>query len=158
LGAVFVPGHGGDVQGLSYYPEIRSRNGSAPAAGAVFRAPAENTLRGEFSNPSPNGHAPDAGREGASRNARGGRDPRNFGIRDYSAAAIGRHLRMDAVSLSAARQQLIHADLLAYRKPLSQVLALPDGSPPATAPSAPRSGQVQSGAAVLRRVLEGGAQ
>lgn len=79
------------------------------------------------------------------------------GLSYYSDSAIGRQLKMDAVSLSAARQQLIHADLLAYRKPLYQVLALPDGSPPAAAPSAPRGGQVQSIAEVLRRVVEGGA-
>jgi hypothetical protein len=80
------------------------------------------------------------------------------GLSYYSDAALGRQLKMDAVSLSAARQQLIHADLLAYRKPLYQVLALPDDPQASGTPMAPRSGQVQSVAEVLRRVVEGGAQ
>jgi hypothetical protein len=80
------------------------------------------------------------------------------GLSYYSDSAIGRQLKMDAVSLSTARQQLVHADLLAYRKPLYQVLALPDDPQATAAPSAPRSGQVQSVAEVLRRVVEGGAK
>lgn len=80
------------------------------------------------------------------------------GLSYYSDAAIGRHLKMDPVSLAAARHQLVQADVLAYRKPLYQVLALPEGAPPAAAPSAPRTGQVQSVADILRRVVEGGGQ
>jgi hypothetical protein len=58
--------------------------------------------------------------------------------------------------LATARQQLIQADLLAYRKPLYQVLALPeDTGVPATA-AAPRSGQARSVGDILRRALEGG--
>ena len=74
------------------------------------------------------------------------------GLSYYSDRSIGRYLKMDAVQLSAARQQLVQADLLAYQKPLYQVLALPEHSKPA----APRTGQAQSVAEVLRRVLEGG--
>jgi len=78
------------------------------------------------------------------------------GLSYYSDPAIGRHLKMDALALSAARQQLIQADVIAYRRPLYQVLALPaDCSSGASA--SPRSGQVQSVGQVLRRVLEGGA-
>jgi hypothetical protein len=77
------------------------------------------------------------------------------GLSFYSDAAIGRHLAMDPVSLSAARQQLIQADLIAHRKPLYQVLSLPEESPE---PAASRTGQVQSVADILRRALEGGAQ
>lgn len=80
------------------------------------------------------------------------------GLSYYSDPAIGRQLKMDAVSLSAARQQLVQADLLAYRKPLYQVLALPDDPPATGAPRSPRTGQVQSVADVLRQVWEGGAQ
>jgi hypothetical protein len=54
------------------------------------------------------------------------------GLSYYSDPAIGRHLKIDAVALSAARQQLVQADLIAYRKPFYQVLALPD-DPKATA-------------------------
>ncbi len=78
------------------------------------------------------------------------------GLSYYSDPAIGRHLKIDAVALSAARQQLIQADLIAYRKPLYQVLALPDDLQATAAPSSLRAGQVQSVAEVLRRALEGG--
>lgn len=77
------------------------------------------------------------------------------GLSFYSDAAIGRHLAMDPVSLSAARQQLIQADLIAYRKPLYQVLSLPEESP---VPASPRIGQAQSVADILRRAMEGGAK
>ena len=77
------------------------------------------------------------------------------GLSFYSDAAIGRHLAIDSVSLSAARQQLIQADLIAYRKPLYQVLSLPEDSPQS---ASARVGQVQSVADILRRALEGGAQ
>jgi hypothetical protein len=80
------------------------------------------------------------------------------GLSYYSDAAIGRHLKMDPVSLATARQQLVQAELLAYRKPLYQVLALPDAPQASATPRPPRSGQVQSVADILRRVLEGGAQ
>jgi hypothetical protein len=78
------------------------------------------------------------------------------GLSYYSDAAIGRHLKMDGMALSAARQQLVQADLIAYRKPLYQVLALPDDPKASAVPGSPRSGQVQSIAEVLRRALEGG--
>jgi hypothetical protein len=78
------------------------------------------------------------------------------GLSFYSDAAIGRHLALDPVSLSAARQQLIQADLIAYRKPLYQVLSLSEDPAPTSQPQAPRSGQVQSVAAILRHALEGG--
>ena len=78
------------------------------------------------------------------------------GLSYYSDRAIGRHLKMDAVQLSAARQQLVQADLIAYQKPLYQVLALPEDLKVSTASTSPRTGQTQSVAEVLRRVLEGG--
>ena len=78
------------------------------------------------------------------------------GLSYYSDRAIGRHLKMDSVELSAARQQLVQADLLAYQKPLYQVLALPEDSKASTVSTSARSGQAQSVAEVLRRALEGG--
>src|SRR5438034_11363229 len=53
------------------------------------------------------------------------------------------------------RSQLVQADLIAYQKPLYQVLALPEDSK-VPAPTLPRSGQTQSVADILRRVVEGG--
>jgi len=80
------------------------------------------------------------------------------GLSYYSDAAIGRHLKMDLLQLAAARQQLVRADLIAWRKPLYQVLALlepPVAPPPPTA--GPRTAQAQSAGDILRRVLSGGA-
>lgn len=76
----------------------------------------------------------------------------------YSDAAIGRHLNLDTAALADARQQLLQADLIAYHKPLYQVLALPQDDPGATASAAPRSGQLRSIGEILRRaIVEGGA-
>lgn len=78
------------------------------------------------------------------------------GLSYYSDLALGRHLNLDSLGLSTARQQLIQADLLAYQKPLYQVLALPeDTHAPMALSTAPRSGQAQSVAEILRRALEG---
>ena len=77
------------------------------------------------------------------------------GLSFYSDRAVGRHLKMDSLQLSAARQQLVQADLIAYQRPLYQVLALPE-DPKVGPPTLPRSGQAQSVAEILRRALEGG--
>src|SRR4029077_4894844 len=55
------------------------------------------------------------------------------GLSYYSDASLMRRLRMDSVALSASRQQLFQAGLIAYEKPLCQVLSL-------EAAQAPRSG------------------
>lgn len=78
------------------------------------------------------------------------------GLSFYSDASIGRRLRLDAVALSAARQQLEGAGLIAFAKPLYQVLALDPQVPPAAAP-AERANQTHSVAEILRRVLDKGA-
>ena len=78
------------------------------------------------------------------------------GLSYYSDAAIGRHLKLDPLQLAAARRQLEAAELVAYRKPLYQVLGLLE---PPTAPAEPlaaRTGQTQSVADILRRALNGG--
>ena len=79
------------------------------------------------------------------------------GLSYYSDAAIGRHLKLDLLQLAAARQQLEQAQLIAYQKPLYQVLALPEPSPEPEVPSGPRQGQAQGVGDILRRVLAGGA-
>ena len=76
------------------------------------------------------------------------------GLSYYSEATLGRLLQLDLVQLAQARQQLVSADLLAYQKPLYQVLALP---PVPEAPSSPRAGQSLSAGDILRRALTGGA-
>ena len=80
------------------------------------------------------------------------------GLSYYSDAAIGRHLKMDLLHLAAARQQLQQADLIAYRKPLYQVLSLPEpAARTAAARRLARAGQAQSVGDILRRALAGGA-
>lgn len=78
------------------------------------------------------------------------------GLSYYSEASIGRQLKLDLLQLGCARQQLEAAGLLAYQKPIYQVLALPE---PAPAPlvTTPRGGQAQGAGDILRRVLAGGA-
>jgi hypothetical protein len=71
------------------------------------------------------------------------------GLSYYSDASVTRWLKLDAVQLSAARQQLVRAGLLAYQKPLCQLLALPQ---PDLAAAFPRAGHVRSLAEVLRQI------
>ncbi len=78
------------------------------------------------------------------------------GLSYYSDASISRHLKLDLLQLAAARQQLEKAGLVAYKKPLYQVLALPEPAFGAAAAST-RAGQAQSVADILRRALGGGA-
>lgn len=54
------------------------------------------------------------------------------GLSYYSDAAISRLLPLDAPALSGARQELVAAKLIAYQKPLYQVLGLDE--PAALAP------------------------
>ena len=78
------------------------------------------------------------------------------GLSYYSDASLSRLLKLDLLQLAQARQQLISADLMAYQKPLAQVLALPSAAL-APAPTAARLGHPLSVGDILRRALEGGA-
>ena len=69
------------------------------------------------------------------------------GLSYYSDASLMRRLNMDQLQLAASRQQLVRAGLIAFEKPLYQVLSL------APAPG-PRSGQ-GSVAEVLRKIMGG---
>ena len=80
------------------------------------------------------------------------------GLSYYSDAAICRHLNLQAEELKHARAQLRQADLIAYQRPLYQVLSLPDPPPPSQEPPPERTGQSQSVSEILRRVLQGGGQ
>ena len=69
------------------------------------------------------------------------------GLSYYSDASLVRRLKMAPLVLSASRQQLIQAGLIAFEKPLYQILSLdPVG--------APRSGPISVGE-VLRKALGG---
>ncbi len=51
------------------------------------------------------------------------------GLQLLPEATLSRLLRMEPLQLADGRRQLIAADLVAYQKPLYQVLALPPPSP-----------------------------
>jgi hypothetical protein len=80
------------------------------------------------------------------------------GLSYYSDAAICRRLKLDLLQLDPIRAQLQKADLIAYRKPLYQVLSLQEPANSSPAPTQERAGQAQSVAQILCRVLEGGAK
>jgi len=80
------------------------------------------------------------------------------GLSYYSEASLCRRLKIDPLQLSAARVQLEQAGLIAYRKPLYQVLSLETTSPPPAAPTQERTGQSLSVADILRRLAQGGSQ
>jgi hypothetical protein len=69
------------------------------------------------------------------------------GLSYYSDASLVQRLNMDPLALSASRQQLVRAGLIAYEKPFYQVLSL-DPVP------APRSGSISVGE-LLRRAMGG---
>jgi hypothetical protein len=73
------------------------------------------------------------------------------GLSYYSDAGIGKLLPLDGLLLARARQELIRARLIAYEKPLYQVLSLdkPD-LPPQQA--GPRFGAPQSLGEIIRDV------
>ena len=77
------------------------------------------------------------------------------GLSYYSDATLSRLLKWDPLKLVQARQQLVAADLVAYQKPLYQVLALPVAAS-APVPASARLGQPLSVGDLLRRALEGG--
>ena len=69
------------------------------------------------------------------------------GLSYYSEASLMRRLNLDALTVSASRQQLIQAGLIAYEKPFYQVLSLEPAEPP-------RSGSISVGE-LLRRAMGG---
>jgi hypothetical protein len=77
------------------------------------------------------------------------------GLSYYGASTLARRLHLSDEQVTAARQQLIDLDLIAYRSPLYQVLALP-GTVPAPRPApanavANPGGQPVSLAALLQQ-------
>jgi len=66
------------------------------------------------------------------------------GLSYYSDAGISKLLPLDEPALAQARQELIRARLIAYEKPLYQVLSLDK--------PVPRSGQVESLGQILRQM------
>jgi hypothetical protein len=69
------------------------------------------------------------------------------GLSYYADAAICKFLPLDELALSRARQELLSADLIAYQKPLYQVLALDELA-------APRHSQPTSLAEIFEHMKE----
>lgn len=79
------------------------------------------------------------------------------GLSYYSDASLCRMLHLETEQLERARQQLIAADVLAYEKPLYQVLDLQEPHPAATLEK--RANEPLSAGQILQRILShGGAQ
>jgi hypothetical protein len=78
------------------------------------------------------------------------------GLSYYSDPSLERMLRLDHAGLSAARAQLCQRGLVAYQKPLYQVLSLEEPSAGASPPA--RTGQSLSLKAVLQHILDKGGQ
>lgn len=78
------------------------------------------------------------------------------GLSFYSDQSLCRRLRLAPEQLAAARAELQQADLIAYQKPLYQVLSLGRCPADSGSPHEPRAGQSRSTAEILRRILEGG--
>ena len=78
------------------------------------------------------------------------------GLSYYSEASIARHLNLEPLAVTAARQRLVELDLVAFRKPLYQVLALPEDARVALAATEPRGGTARRVGDILRQALEGG--
>jgi hypothetical protein len=71
------------------------------------------------------------------------------GLSYYSDAAVSRWVKLEPIQLAAIRGQLIQADLLTYRKPLYQLLALPRRNEVLTTA---RAGQARSVGDLLRQI------
>jgi hypothetical protein len=76
------------------------------------------------------------------------------GLSYYSDASLERMLRLDHAGLCAARAQLGQRGLVAYQKPLYQVLSLEETSP--SVPPPVRAGQCLSLRDALQHVLDRG--
>lgn len=73
------------------------------------------------------------------------------GLSYYSDVSVSRILQVDPIALTQARQQLLQSQLIAYRKPLYQVLDLE----PSAISESPRQGETLSVGALLQKVLGG---
>ena len=79
------------------------------------------------------------------------------GLSYYSDPSIGKLLGYEMEQLDAARRELIRSGMVAYRPPFYQVLSLAGLSAEKTSAQQaeePRSGQTQSAAQILERILK----
>lgn len=80
------------------------------------------------------------------------------GLSYYSDASLCRRLKLDPLQLSAARAVLEKADLIAYHKPLYQVLSLDSTASPPFLPTGQRTGQTLSVTDIFKHLAQGGSQ
>ena len=74
---------------------------------------------------------------------------------DYGGSTLAQRLHLSTEELGPARQQLIDLDLIAYRAPLYQVLAVPGTTvAPRATPSAPTPAGDTGGLVSLAQLLE----
>jgi hypothetical protein len=78
------------------------------------------------------------------------------GLSYYSEAALQQRLKMNPLQLADARRQLAQADLIAYGKPLYQVLELTRELPAPTVAPVQRSERLRPVSDILRHLLQGG--
>jgi hypothetical protein len=77
------------------------------------------------------------------------------GLSYYSDASVCQHLTLEAPALAAARVCLRNAGLVAYRKPLYQVLALGDVPAPATSPTRRSAGEPMALTEIFNKLAGG---
>jgi hypothetical protein len=75
------------------------------------------------------------------------------GLSYYSDPAITRRLSMDDHGLAQARQELIGVDLIAYKRPIYQVLAI-EGHWQMVPPTIPSSSHPQSLGTIFKQIME----
>ena len=80
------------------------------------------------------------------------------GLSWYSDAAMCRCLPLSVTELAAAREELRRGGLVAYRRPLYQVLDLAPAAAPSGGNAPRRGGEAASVGAILTHILQGGAQ
>jgi hypothetical protein len=71
------------------------------------------------------------------------------GLSFYNDGSIGRYLGMDAAQIRSARDNLLAADLIAYKRPLYQVLSLMDEQPRSCLPGPLSFGDI------MKKAMEG---
>jgi hypothetical protein len=77
------------------------------------------------------------------------------GLSYYADPTVAELLSMTPAGVAAARRELVQAGLLAYQRPLYQVLSLPEPAPSARLPDPePRGGRPRTVAEIIGRMME----
>ena len=76
------------------------------------------------------------------------------GLSYYSDASVMKRLGMDAGMLERSRSQLMHLGLIAYRKPMYQVLPLNESAPTVEKPALRKTGDLQALGMIFRQFKE----